>query len=184
MQSVLILHRSKHGHTAKIADRIAQVIRADHVEVTVHPIDVAGVLALETYDAIVIGSSIHAGRHDHVTLDWIRRHAHSLNAMPSAAYSVSLTAAEDTEEARGHVERFLHDLLEETGWTPTLKTSFAGALQYLEYDRFTRLLVRLLMKKGGHPTDTSRDYDYTNWDAVEAFAHEIAALAAKPAGVG
>jgi menaquinone-dependent protoporphyrinogen IX oxidase len=31
-----------------------------------------------------------------------------------------------------------------------------------------------MMHKGGHPTDTSRDHDFTDWDAVERFAREFA----------
>ena len=45
----------------------------------------------------------------------------------------------------------------------------------------TRLAVRLMMHHGGHPTDTSRDYDYTDWDAVDAFALECVAMAAATA---
>jgi menaquinone-dependent protoporphyrinogen oxidase len=60
--------------------------------------------------------------------------------------------------------------------------TFAGALQYREYDFATRLVIPLVMRKGGHPTDTSRDHDFTDWDAVEAFAREFAArLAPAPA---
>src|SRR5918994_1036143 len=33
---------------------------------------------------------------------------------------------------------------------------------------------RLMMRKGGHPTDTSRDHDFTDWEAVERFARECA----------
>ena len=50
----------------------------------------------------------------------------------------------------------------------------AGALQYLEYDAFTKTLMRLMMKRGGHPTDTSHDYDYKDWDAVSALGREFA----------
>ncbi|HEV2060676.1 MAG TPA: hypothetical protein VGR11_15090 [Solirubrobacteraceae bacterium] len=39
---------------------------------------------------------------------------------------------------------------------------------------FTRQLMRLLMKKMGHPTDTSHDYDYTDWDAVDRLGRELA----------
>ena len=38
-----------------------------------------------------------------------------------------------------------------------------------------------MMKHGGHPTDTSRDHDFTDWDAVERFGAECAELAAVPA---
>ena len=34
--------------------------------------------------------------------------------------------------------------------------------------------MRLLMRRQHHPTDTSHDYDYTDWGAVERWAHELA----------
>lgn len=55
--------------------------------------------------------------------------------------------------------------------------SFAGALQYREYNFPTRTLMRLLMRRGGHPTDTSRDYEYTDWVAVDRFADDFRELA-------
>jgi menaquinone-dependent protoporphyrinogen oxidase len=61
---------------------------------------------------------------------------------------------------------------------------FAGAIQYREYDFMTRLLIRLIMKHEERPTDTSHDYDYTDWDAVERFGRDLAAMAAGRAGVG
>ena len=42
----------------------------------------------------------------------------------------------------------------------------------------TKLLMRLLMKRGHHPTDTSQDYEYTDWEQVESFARRCAAMAA------
>lgn len=35
--------------------------------------------------------------------------------------------------------------------------------------------MKLIAKRHGRPIDTSQDYDYTDWDAVEAFAREFAA---------
>ena len=52
----------------------------------------------------------------------------------------------------------------------------AGALQYREYDVFARLLMRMMMRRGGHPTDIPHDYDYTDWDTIERFGQEFAAL--------
>jgi menaquinone-dependent protoporphyrinogen oxidase len=54
--------------------------------------------------------------------------------------------------------------------------SFAGALQYREYDFVTRLVMRVLMRRGDHPTDVTEDYDYTDWDDVERFGRAYAAL--------
>jgi menaquinone-dependent protoporphyrinogen oxidase len=95
--------------------------------------------------------------------------------MPSAFFSVCLTAADDTEEARQTSRKYLDVFMDDTGWSPRTITTFAGAVQYLEYDFFTRTLIRLMMRHQGHPTDISRDYDYTDWDAVERFGGEFAA---------
>ena len=91
-----------------------------------------------------------------------------------------LAAADDTEEARASSQQYIDEALEATGWQPRLVKSFAGALQYREYDLFTRLLIKLISRHEGRPTDTSRDYDFTDWDEVERFGAACAALAAVP----
>jgi menaquinone-dependent protoporphyrinogen oxidase len=178
MSRILVLYASTHGHTAKIAARIAQAIGP---AAELRTIDTAHELAPWQYDAVVVGASVHAGHHQKPVVEWLREKAGALNAMPTAFFSVCLTAAEDSDEARATAQGFIDTTLEATGWKPDLTRTFAGALQYREYDRFTRLLIKLMMKRGGHPTDTSRDHDFTDWEDVERFGAECAALLAVPA---
>lgn len=179
MPNILIVYASTHGHTRRIAERIADTMRADGADVALAHAD--GAPAPTGYDAVVVGASIHAGHHQREVVTWASRHRTRLAVLPTAFFSVCLTAADDTDEARADTRRYLDEFAEATGWTPTRATTFAGALQYREYDFMTRLIMRLMMRKGHHPTETSRDYDYTDWDAVERFAHECAA--ATSAGV-
>jgi menaquinone-dependent protoporphyrinogen oxidase len=172
MPDVLILYASKHGHTAKIATRIAETMRADGVSVDLQRADAADELSPAGYEAVVVGASIHAGHHQREIVDWTKTHAQALAEKPTAFFSVCLAVADDTDEARAAASKYIDDFEDETGWTADTSTSFAGALQYLEYDFMTRTLMRLLMRHQGHPTDASRDFDYTDWDAVERFAHE------------
>jgi menaquinone-dependent protoporphyrinogen oxidase len=176
MPDVLILYASKHGHTAKIAHRIAQSARADGATVHVHDAAAAPMLAPTDYDGVIVGASIHAGHHQREIVDWVKHHEVSLSELPSAFFSVCLAVADDTDEARATARKYIDDFADETGWTPGTTATFAGALQYLEYDFLTRTLIRLMMRHQGHPTDTSRDFDYTDWDAVERFGHEFAEL--------
>ena len=37
----------------------------------------------------------------------------------------------------------------------------------------TRLAMRVLMRRGDHPTDVTQDYEYTDWDALERFATDL-----------
>ena len=172
----LVPYASTHGHTAKIAERIATVLRGDGIAVDVHDLRASDAPAPTGYEAVVAGGSIHHGRHQRELVEWARRHAAGLSLVPSAFFSVSLAAAEDSDEARATARDYLEDLEDAAGWLPDLRVSFAGALQYREYDFPTRLAMRLLMARGGHPTDIGRDFDYTDWDAVDAFARDCARL--------
>ena len=183
MKQVLVLYASTHGHTATIAERIAQALEQSGAPAELRRADAKLDVAPADYAAVVVGGSVHAGHHQRELVDWARRHATSLGAMPSAFFSVSLTAADDTDEARATARRYVDEFVEETGWTPGRTASFAGALQYLEYDFFTRLLIKQMMHRGGHPTDSSQDYDYTDWDAVDRFGRQVAALLPVPATV-
>ena len=50
----------------------------------------------------------------------------------------------------------------------------AGALQYTKYNWFIRWVMRRIVSRAGGDTDTSRDYEYTDWKDLELFAHEFA----------
>ena len=179
MQRILLLYASTHGHTGKIAARIAAALEEDGATVDLHQLHGNKPQpAPQDYDAVILGASIHAGHHQRALIKWAERHRAALDLNPSAFFSVSLTAADDDEEARAATRDYLDDFVEKTGWTPSRTATFAGALQYREYDVATRVLMRLLMRRMQHPTDASQDYDYTDWDAVEHWAHELSATLA------
>jgi menaquinone-dependent protoporphyrinogen oxidase len=181
MSNVLIVNASTHGHTGKIAARIDRVLSQAGHHCELHSVATATDLTITDYDLVIVGASIHAGHHQKDLVEWAKRHATTLSLVASAFFSVCLSAAEDTEESRQVTRDYLDGFEERTGWTPRRRTTFAGALQYREYDFMTRLAIRLMMHRGGHPTDTSQDYDYTDWDAVETFALGCAAIAAPAA---
>ena len=178
MSGVLVVYASTHGHTAKVAQRIAEAVRRAGADATVLDVEAAAEVDPTRDDAIVVGGSLHRGRHQRELAAWVKRHGEALASRPSAFFSVSLTAADDTDEARTATRRCIDEFVEDTGWTPQRSIAIAGALQYREYNIHTRVLMRLMMKRGGHPTDASHDYVYTDWDAVDRFGRECAALAA------
>jgi menaquinone-dependent protoporphyrinogen oxidase len=176
MPRILLIYASTHGHTAKIAARIAATLEDDGATVDLQPLAANKTQPTPPdYDAVIVGASIHAGHHQRALVKWAEQHHTALGLTPSAFFSVCLTAADDTDESRAATRGYLDDFVEQTGWTPADSATFAGALQYQEYDVATRALMRLLMRRMHHPTDTSQDYDYTDWDAVERWAHELGA---------
>jgi menaquinone-dependent protoporphyrinogen oxidase len=67
-------------------------------------------------------------------------------------------------------QRYLDKFLRRTGWQPQLTASFAGALKYSLYGPVKRRVMIVIVGLAGGNTDTTRDYEYTDWDAVERFA--------------
>jgi hypothetical protein len=52
-------------------------------------------------------------------------------------------------------------------------------LLYTRYGFFVRLVMRLISKMAGGDTDTSRDYEYTDWNAVAEFARRFSSALAE-----
>jgi menaquinone-dependent protoporphyrinogen oxidase len=182
---VLVAYASKHGHTRLVAERIVAVLRRHSL--VAEPVDLGERGANPwppDYAAVVVAASVHGSRHQKSVVSWARGHATTLGLRPSAFVSVSLTAADDTDEARSATRELIDELADETGWTPDVTLAVAGALQYREYDLPTRVLMRLIARQHGILTDTARDIVFTDWPAVERFAADVAAtVAGQPGGV-
>jgi menaquinone-dependent protoporphyrinogen oxidase len=175
----LIVYASTHGHTAKIAARIAAAMRDQRLEVDLRDVAVAADIEPGDYDVVVVGASLHREHHQKEIAAWVSDRRKALARIPTVFVSVSLSAAEDSDESRAATRRCIDAFCDETGWTPSRTEAVAGCLQYREYDVFTRQLMRLLMHRMGHPTDASHDYDYTDWDAVDRLGREIASMAGR-----
>jgi menaquinone-dependent protoporphyrinogen oxidase len=173
MMRVLIPYGTTEGQTARISEYLADMIR-DHGH-EVYAVDIKGSDALEPdgYDAVIVGASIHMGKHEDYVRDLVRENRDALERLPSAFFSVSLAAHDDTEEAEGYIEEFV----EETGWRPGMVGLFGGALLYTQYGFIKRHMMKYIARHKGSPdTDISRDYVYTDWESVKRFAEEFLEL--------
>jgi menaquinone-dependent protoporphyrinogen oxidase len=173
MMKVLIPYGTTEGQTAKISEYLADVIRGHGHEAFVVDIKGSGTLELDGYDAVIVGASIHMGKHENYVRDLVKENRDALEHLPSAFFSVSLAAHDDTEVAQGYIEEFVQD----TGWRPGMVGLFGGALLYTQYGFIKRYVMKRIARHKGSPdTDTSRDYVYTEWENVRAFAEEFLEL--------
>ena len=172
---ILVLFDSIDGQTARIGERIARTLEGSGHAVTLMPVGAPGLAqAFEEHVAVIVGAAIRYGHHSRALESAIREHAGAIDARPNAFFSVSLSAggpgARPAEAAR-----YIVAFVERTGWRPRRTATFAGALRYTKYNPFIRFLMRLIVGAAGGETDTSRDYEYTDWQAVDRFAGEFAA---------
>ena len=175
MAHFLIVYGTTEGHTAHIAERMATVIRSAGHLVELHDAREVRRQAISgAFDGIIVGGSVHAGDHQSSLREFVQRNRDLLERVPSALFSVSLTAAEPDEAAAAETRTTVEKFITETGWRPQRVQTFAGALVYTQYNVFLRHLMKLIVKHGGHTElDIARDYDFTDWGAVEDFAREF-----------
>jgi menaquinone-dependent protoporphyrinogen oxidase len=173
MTKIFLAYGTTEGQTAKIADFLSEVLRGHGYDVTTRNVRETATTIPDDYDAVIVGASIHMGKHDKHIVDFVGKNKEILTRMPSAFFSVSLAAHGDTAEAEGYVEQFQ----QQTGWRPGKVAMFSGALLYTEYGFIKRHMMRKIArdKPGELGTDLSRDYIYTEWDGVKRFAEHFAA---------
>jgi menaquinone-dependent protoporphyrinogen oxidase len=169
---ILVVYHSAEGQTARIADRLRAVLEEDGLDVTCLTTDAAP--PPDGFDGVVVGDSIHAGEHSKQLTSYVTEHVERLNALPAALFQVSLTSADESPESAAEAGGLVAKLLDATGFDPDLVARFAGALAYTRYGWMKRRLMHQIMKRDGGETDTSRDHEYTDWDAVEGFARDVA----------
>jgi menaquinone-dependent protoporphyrinogen oxidase len=129
--------------------------------------------APKAFDAIIISSTIHMHKYQFAVKHYIKKYVANLNQIPGAFFSVSLAVASGMEDELLDVQKLTASFLEKIGWKPLMTSQIAGALKYTEYDYFKRLIMKMISKKEGGATDTSQDYEYTNWDEVTKVTNEF-----------
>ena len=169
--SIVIVYATWHGQAEKVARRIADVFSACGVQsrlINVRRAETDGT-AVDRFDAAIAVGSVHFGRHPRRLVEFIRRHSTTFSSKPSAFVSISGAAA--SPEGEAEARRYMHEFTIRTGWQPDVTLSAAGAIPYSRYGFFTRLIMQFTSRIAGRDSDASRDYEYTNWRAVDQFAH-------------
>ena len=171
----LIVYATDEGQTEKIASRIAERLRSDGFPSDEYNIaaDPDDPIALDAYDAVMVGSPMHYSHYDQRLADYLTDFKDVLREVPSAFFSVSLGILSDDESEKNEVRQITDAYLAETGWAPSLKIHFGGALKYSKYGWLKRHMMKLIARKGGGPSDDRFDYEFTDWIRVDEFTDQF-----------
>jgi menaquinone-dependent protoporphyrinogen oxidase len=180
---VAVLYGTFNNHTRLIAERVAADLGACGFAVEIHNIRGLQSFNLGTCSAAVLAAPVHMGQHEEAMVQFVKAHRDSLDCLPTAFISVSLSEAgaeRRSEPPEKHaqfvadVNMMLKRFFVETAWRPSVVMPVAGALSYSHYNFLVRFVMKQIAKREGSGTDTSRDYEYTDWAALDAFVNEFA----------
>ncbi len=173
--TALVAFHSSEGQTARIGEHIGGRLRDAGFATEVTPVESAP--PPDGFDVVVLGDPIHVTHHSKAMKHYVTQHLNALTDRPSALFQVSLTSANPDEEHTATAHGLVQELIDDTGWDPDIVGMFAGALVYTRYGWFKKRIMRAIVKREGGDTDMHHDYEYTDWDAVDRFADDVAALA-------
>lgn len=177
-----IFYATREGHTHRIAEHVAAELRARQIEVDVFDVRrLSAPVDWARYTVACVAGSVHQGHHEPELIAFVRRHRDELSRHGAFLLSVTLSevSAEDPtatkerrEAAAADAQRMIDVFVEDTGWRPARALPVAGALAYSRYNFLVKFLMRRIARKAGAPTDTSRDYEFTDWAALDRFVLE------------
>jgi len=184
MKPVLVAFATREGQTRRIAEHVANTIRArgDQAEVLDLGSDTRTDLDLCSYAAVILAASVHLGRHEREMIDFVKAHHEELERLPTAFLSVSMSEAgvedatasfEMRSKAAVDVKKMIDDFCHATGFHPSRVWPVAGALMYTQYGALVRFVMRRIAKREGGSTDTAHDHEYTDWKGLHGFVDAL-----------
>ena len=155
--TVLVAYATKRGSTREVAEKVAEVLREEGCEAFLRSAD--EVRSLGEYDAVVVGAGLYMGKlHRDARRLLARKHA-ELAELPVAVFAMGPTTLEPDDVA-GSRAQLDAGLAKVPDVVPVATAIFGGVL---DPDTFPFPLNRL-------PASDARD-----WDAIRAWAREVAA---------
>ena len=186
--TVAVFYATREGQTGRIAEHIAFQLRAAQLDADVYDVsNLPASIDWSRYATACVAASVHAGHHEREMIAFVRDNRAELARLGAIFLSVTLSEAgaedprapkERRAQAAADAQRMIDVFIEETGWRPARALTVAGALAYSRYNFIVRFLMKRIARKAGAPTDTSRDYEFTDWAALDRFVSETIQMAA------
>jgi menaquinone-dependent protoporphyrinogen oxidase len=180
---IAVFYSTREGQTQKIAAHVANNLRGRGLKVDVRNVSDVGFSDLNQYAGVVLAASVHAGQHASEMVSFVKDHIAELERLPAAFLSVTLSeagaerpdaTAQEHSRFATDVQKMLDVFFEKTGWRPKYVRPVAGALLYSKYSMLVRFVMKRIARSAGASTDTTRDYEYTDWAALDRFVDEFA----------
>jgi menaquinone-dependent protoporphyrinogen oxidase len=175
-KKVLIVYGTRYGATEGTSEEIAKVLRDTGLDVRVVNAKTEKIRDISEYDLIVVGSGIQMARWTGAAEKFLEKFQKELASKKVAIFvSSGAQTPEETENAR---KQYLEDKASKYGLPPISMAVFGGVYDFNKmFFLFRKTLASLKPKleEAGVKKVKPGLYDTRDWDAIRAWAKEIAA---------
>lgn len=169
MPNTLIVYATTDGQTRKISERIQQTLNDRGLATTLVDIGEAADADPSAFDGVIAGASVRYGKHDPGMARFLDANRDAIARVPNAFFSVNLIARKpEKRDLEGN--KYLRKFLERLSFRPMHVEIIAGKLDYPSYRFIDRVMIQMIMKMTGGPTDGTSIIEYTDWEQVDRFA--------------
>ena len=168
MKKILLTYSTVDGHTKTICEKILSYSKTSQVDIL--PIDRS--INIKDYDTVVIGASIRYGKYREEIFEFIKENEELLNSKDNAFFSVNVVARKENKN-KPETNPYLIKFLNKISWKPKILDVFAGKIDYPKYKFFDKYAIKFIMWITKGPTDTSKVYEFTDWNRVKSFAEKL-----------
>jgi menaquinone-dependent protoporphyrinogen oxidase len=162
-RKVLVAYGTRAGSTASVAERVAEVLNRNGF--AAQAVEVREVKDAAPYDAVVLGSSIRAGKLKPEVLKFLDKNKAVLEAKPFAAFVVCLAMKDGDEKGRTTAATYLEPVRAQV--KPVSEGLFAGAYDPEKLGFAVRQVMKMIKAPPG---------DFRKWDDIEAWAASLVPL--------
>ena len=168
MKKILLTYSTVDGHTKTICEKLLSYSKTSQVDIL--PIDSS--INIKDYDTVVIGASIRYGKYRDEIFEFIKENEELLNSKDNAFFSVNVVARKENKN-KPETNPYLLKFLNKISWQPKILDVFAGKIDYPKYKFLDKYAIKFIMWITKGPTDTSKVYEFTDWNRVKSFAEKL-----------
>ena len=164
----LIIYSSVDGQTLKICQRLQN----NSSNTSMESISNIKIEDLKSSDHIILGASVRYGDHSKNLYEFVKKNKSLLENKKTTFFSVNVTARK-IEKNKPSTNPYIKKFLTKTEWLPDKLGVFAGKIDFPNYGFIDKNIIKLIMWITNGPTDTSKSYDFTDWEEVDRFSKYI-----------
>ena len=174
MKKVLIAYSTWAGSTHEVANEIGKVFQANSFDVDVIAANESK--SIDTYEAILLGTSIHAGQTVKSFRQFIKQNIDVLIKKPTALFIVCANLMKDSEDNREETLAWLNRVIGKYEKLKPLSIGLFGGTVLTNGDDFNKLNVlirKTITAMNKKMIDEHGRSDFRDWEFIHSWAEGV-----------